>query len=38
MQKMKGSIHIKSAANKGTQITLQLPAHRYIFLNEEETL
>jgi signal transduction histidine kinase len=38
MQKMKGSIHIKSAADKGTQITLQLPAHRYIFLNEEETL
>jgi signal transduction histidine kinase len=36
MQKMKGSIHIKSAADKGTQITLQLPAHRYIFLNEEE--
>lgn len=38
MQKMKGSIHIKSAADKGTQITLQLPAHRYIFLNEEEPL
>ena len=38
MQKMKGSIHIKSAADKGTKITLQLPAHRYIFLNEEETL
>lgn len=36
MQKMKGSIHIKSAADKGTQITLQLPAHRYIFLNDEE--
>lgn len=36
MQKMKGSIHIKSTPDKGTQITLQLPAHRYIFLNEEE--
>ncbi|MFY7995700.1 MAG: sensor histidine kinase [Sediminibacterium sp.] len=36
MQKMKGSIHIKSTPDKGTQITLQLPAHRYIFLHEEE--
>ncbi|MFN5225078.1 MAG: sensor histidine kinase [Bacteroidota bacterium] len=36
MQKMKGSIHIKSTPDKGTQITLQLPAHRYIFLNEEQ--
>ena len=36
MQKMKGSIHIKSTPDKGTHITLQLPAHRYIFLNEEQ--
>jgi signal transduction histidine kinase len=36
MQKMKGSIHIKSTPDKGTHITLQLPAHRYIFLDEEQ--
>jgi K+-sensing histidine kinase KdpD len=30
MQKMKGSIHIKSSEGKGTSITLQLPLHAHL--------
>ena len=32
MQKMKGSIHIKSAPDKGTRITLQLPSQPYLMM------
>lgn len=34
MQKLKGSIHIKSAPDKGTEITLQLPAQPYLYLTQ----
>jgi K+-sensing histidine kinase KdpD len=34
MQKMKGSIHIKSSEGKGTSITLQLPLHAHLLESE----
>lgn len=37
MQKLKGSIHIKSSMDKGTQITLHLPAQPYLQLMQPET-
>ncbi|MEI8111831.1 MAG: HAMP domain-containing sensor histidine kinase [Chitinophagia bacterium] len=36
MQKLKGSIHIKSHVEKGTQITLHLPAQPFIQLMQSE--
>ncbi|MFM7358423.1 MAG: sensor histidine kinase [Sediminibacterium sp.] len=36
MQKLKGSIHIKSSIDKGTQITLHLPAQPYLQLMQPE--
>ncbi|NDA63264.1 MAG: ATP-binding protein [Chitinophagia bacterium] len=36
MQKLKGSIHIKSNVEKGTQITLHLPAQPFIQLMQTE--
>ena len=34
MQKMKGSIHIKSSEGNGTSITLQLPLHAHLLESE----